>query len=207
MEPEFWAARWREGRIGFHEGRANAFLERHVARLGEKKRVLVPLCGKTEDIAFLASRGHEVVGIELVEGAVRAFFREHDLEPSVTRGERCTAFNSGSVTLLAGDFFACTRADVGPVDRFYDRAALVALPAEMRARYVKHLRTLVSPGGEGIVVAFDYPQEKMEGPPFAVSDAEIRSLFAATVLDEAPTQSPKLRESGAHVIERCYYVT
>ncbi|HVH46372.1 MAG TPA: hypothetical protein VM925_28720, partial [Labilithrix sp.] len=84
MEIADWAARWRDGRIGFHEGRANTFLERHVDRLGPApKHVLVPLCGKAEDMAFLASRGHTVTGIEVVEDAVQAFFREHDLTPEI----------------------------------------------------------------------------------------------------------------------------
>ena len=77
MEPSFWLERWRENRIGFHEGHPNSYLERHRSELGAGRRVLVPLCGKTEDLAYLASLGHHVVGIELAEAAARAFFVEH----------------------------------------------------------------------------------------------------------------------------------
>ena len=58
MEHGFWHARWAEGRIGFHEGRANALLKRHLGalQLGSGQRVFLPLCGKTRDIGWLLER-------------------------------------------------------------------------------------------------------------------------------------------------------
>ena len=61
----------------------------------------------------------------------------------------------------------------------YDRAALIALPAEMRARYVTHLSQVLPSGCQGLLVTLDYDQDKMDGPPFAVSDAEVQRLLAA----------------------------
>jgi hypothetical protein len=84
------------GQIGFHEGAPNAFLQEHVAKLGASRQVLVPLCGKSEDLAFLAARGHAVVGVELVEDAVRAFFSEHGLTPAVTARGGFTAYSHGA---------------------------------------------------------------------------------------------------------------
>src|SRR5690606_21543268 len=165
MDIEYWAARWKEGRIGFHEGRTNAFLAKHAGRLGEKRRVLVPLCGKAEDMAFLAARGHEVVGIEAVEDAVKAFFAEHGLDPRVDdlRGG-VRAYSTGGVRILAADLFACTKEDLGPVDALYDRAAIVALPPETRRRYVARLREVLPAGAPGLVVTFEYVQSQIEGP-------------------------------------------
>jgi len=177
METDFWISRWQEGRIGFHEGRPNELLVQHADRLAGRKRVLVPLCGKSEDLAFLASRGHEVVGVELVEDAVKAFFAEHDLTPAVEPQGALTAYRAEGLTILAGDFFAVTPADVGVVDAFYDRAALVALPEPMRARYVAHLRSLVAPGAAGLVVTFEYAPHVRNGPPFSVPEQEMRALY------------------------------
>jgi thiopurine S-methyltransferase len=143
MEPGFWIERWAEGRIGFHEGRPNQYLERHAARLDGARRVLVPLCGKAVDLAYLASRGHEVVGVELVEDAVRAFFAEQDVTPAVQRRGGFVEYAAGGIAIFAGDVFATTRELLGPIDGFYDRAALIALPPALRARYVPHLRGLV----------------------------------------------------------------
>ena len=80
---EDWIARWSDGRIGFHEGHTNTLLDRHIVRFAGRRRVLVPLCGRAEDLAFLAARGHMVVGIELAEQAVREFFASHALVPSI----------------------------------------------------------------------------------------------------------------------------
>ena len=62
MEPDFWRARWSEGRTAFHEGKPNEHLVKHRALLGKATRVFVPLCGKAEDLAYLAANGHEVIG-------------------------------------------------------------------------------------------------------------------------------------------------
>jgi thiopurine S-methyltransferase len=210
MNVEDWLVRWKEGRIGFHEGRANAFLERHVERLGTERRVLVPLCGKAEDMAFLASRGHEVVGIEVAEDAVRAFFAEHGLDPEVRPGPRVTTFRAGPFTLLAGDVFASTEEDVGPVSALYDRAALVALPDEVRPRYVAHLRRLLSKGATGLLITFEYDPQLMDGPPFSVGEEEVRRLYApgrVELLGDAPAEAPRFTAAGVPARERCFAMT
>ena len=219
MEIDFWAQRWKEGRIGFHEGRANVFLARHADRFLSQppqsqkhasRRVLVPLCGKTEDMAFLAAQGHDVVGIEAIEDAVTAFFREHELEPEVRKLDgNVRSYSSGRVTLLAGDVFACTREHVGPVDALYDRAALVALPPDVRPRYVAHLRGLLGPHAKALLVSFDFDQSKFAPPPFAVSEEEVRRHYAGarvTLLDQAPLEGPRFREAGVSGTEHCYLI-
>jgi thiopurine S-methyltransferase len=210
MDIGYWATRWKEGRIGFHEGRTNAFLEKHAGRLGQKRRVLVPLCGKTEDMAFLAARGHEVVGVEAVEEAVRAFFAEHGLDPRVDDlREGVRAYSAGGIRILAADIFACTKEDLGPVDALYDRAALVALPPETRGRYVARLREQLPAGAPGLVVTFEYEQSRLEGPPFAVFEEELRTLWADSrieAIDEAPADGPRFHEAGVTLKERCYAI-
>lgn len=210
MEIDFWVERWKEGRIGFHEGRPNTFLERHVGRLGEAKRVLVPLCGKTVDMAFLASRGHEVVGIEAVPEAVEAFFREHELTPEIHElGGGRRRWSAEGVTIFESDVFACSASEVGRVDAFYDRAAVVALPPDVRPRYVAHVRSLLAPRARGLLVTFEYPQERMTPPPFSVTATEVEALFSgATVssLEEAPLTGPRFEEAGIAGTERCLLV-
>lgn len=200
MDPDFWQGRWKEGRIGFHEGRPNAHLEMHVALLGEAKRVLVPLCGKTEDMAFLAARGHHVVGVELVESAARAFFEEHQLTPHVQNVGPFVQYQSQSVSILVGDFFQTTLEWLGPVNALYDRAALIALPEALRAAYVKHLRLLLPQGSPGLLVTLEYPQQLMEGPPFSVSKNEVSQHFAGMdckLLAECAAEGPRFTEIGA----------
>lgn len=198
MDASFWIERWRDGRIGFHEGRPNQFLERHVARLGAHRRILAPLCGKAHDLAFLAAQGHEVVGVELVEDAVRAFFDEHGLAPTVERRAGHVVYTAGAITIVVADFFAVTGEVVGPVDALYDRAALIALPAELRVRYAAHVRELLPAGAPGLLVTLD---GQPGGPPFSVPEDEVRALYAGLGverIDEAEYD----RDAG--VVARCW---
>lgn len=208
MEAEFWQSKWREGRIAFHEGKPNGFLVRHIDILGAKKRVLVPLCGKSEDMALLASEGHDVVGVELAESAALAFFKEHGLSARRTQKGAFIELAAARVTILVGDFFALTQADIGAVNAFYDRAALIALPEEMRARYTQKLTELLPKGIEGIVIVVDYPQSEMQGPPFAISTDALSTYYPHATIDllaEKPADVENLRQtSGA--FERCYLI-
>lgn len=212
MEPSFWRERWKEGRIGFHEGKPNAFLAKYVERLGAPGRVLVPLCGKAEDMAFLASRGHEVVGVDLVESALRDFFREHGVDaPDESKDERFATLRHERVRLIAGDFFALTKADAGDVTAAYDRAAIVALPPPMRARYVSHVRALVPKGATILTVTFEYDESRFSGPPFAVREEELRRLYEGAdiqLLDSAPLSQTTgaLAQADIGAVEKCWLV-
>ncbi len=207
MDPSFWKQAWSEGRIGFHEGAPNTFLTAHATRL-TGTRVLVPLCGKTEDLAFLASRGHEVIGVELVEDAVQAFFAEHGLQPNVEPRGPLTSYRAAGITIFAGDFFAVTPDHVGTIDAVYDRAALIALPPDLRTRYIAHLKALAPAATPVLLVTLTYPQDKYEGPPFSVDEAEVRRHYAtAEVLDERVSSHGRLAAAGVHPAERIYAAT
>ncbi|MEO6776540.1 MAG: thiopurine S-methyltransferase [Kofleriaceae bacterium] len=207
MDPAFWRSRWAERKIGFHLGHPNPFLEANINRLDGRYRVLVPLCGKTEDLAFLAASGHAVVGVELVEDAVVEFFAEHALEPNVERRDDVAIYTAHELTVIAGDWFTTTPELIGPVDAVYDRAALIALPRELRLRYLDHLKTLFAPGTHGLVIALDYAEGAWPGPPFNVSDAEVRGSYKTVeLLAEAPNQAGSLARAGIAAIERCYAV-
>jgi thiopurine S-methyltransferase len=192
MDIAFWASRWNEGKIGFHEGKANQYLVRHGAVLGEGRNVLVPLCGKTEDLAYLAARGHHVVGIEVVEKAVRAFYQEHGLTPTVKNGR---IFEAAGVTIILDDLFNVTREDTGPVDALYDRAALIALPPEIRGRYVAKMRELLSPGAKGLLVTLTYAPDSVVPPPHAIFEPEVRALYNdAKLLENDPANDDRFKD-------------
>jgi thiopurine S-methyltransferase len=199
VDPTFWQERWQEGRTAFHEGRPNAFLEQfHDRVLGDCESILVPLCGKTEDLAYLAGRGHTVVGIELVEDAVRQFFAGHGIEPAI-EGQ---VYRAGALTIVAGDIFGVTPAVIGDIDGIYDRAALVALPRELRDRYVTHLRTvLASTAVAELLVSIEHTSG--DGPPFSVETDEVRARFAdATIEELGQGDDPR----GRPMRERCYSI-
>lgn len=176
MDHEFWQQRWQEDRIGFHEGRVNHYLQQYWPQLdaGPEDTVFVPLCGKAEDLAWLAGQGHRVVGVELSELACRAFFTERGIEPQVTTGDAFIRYTHGGITILCGDYFALSRDHLDGASVFYDRAALIALPPDMRPRYCRHLADLMGPKSRGLLITLDYPDPTFGGPPFAVSESEVR---------------------------------
>jgi thiopurine S-methyltransferase len=203
MEADFWHDRWRLNQIGFHQTDFNRHLVAHWGELGTRTgaRVFVPLCGKSRDLIWLAKRGHSVVGCEISKIAVGSFFDEAGLAPRRTMDGPVERWRAGAIEILLGDFFGLSRETIGGFDAVYDRAALVALPATMRPRYVKGLCDLATPGTAMLLVTVEYPQHEREGPPFSVAEREVRELFggAAEVellesLPDAREDSPRLRE-------------
>ena len=201
MEPEFWLSRWQEGRHGFHQERVHPDLERFEAEfLGDgPHRVLVPLCGKTLDLAWLAARGHEVVGVELSPVAVAAVFEREGLTPEVDHLGPFERSRAGAITVLRGDVFEATPELVGTFDRVWDRAAIVALDEPRRPRYVATVRALMAPGARLLQNAFAYDQTKMDGPPWSVPEAEIQGHYGdwsiQPVLEDVLTEG-KFAERG-----------
>lgn len=179
MEFGDWGDRWRDGQIAFHQDAPSDFLEKYAERVwGTERlaRVLVPLCGKSLDMVFLADRADAVVGVEYVDQAVRDFFDERELSPDVD-ADAPIGFRAGPYTIFAADFFTVSGADVGSIDAVFDRASLVALDADTRLRYADHLRSLQPAGTRTMLITFDYDQSAMDGPPYAVSGDEVGRLF------------------------------
>ncbi|WP_415755068.1 thiopurine S-methyltransferase [Pseudomonas leptonychotis] len=180
MHAEFWQARWSRSEIGFHLSEVNPYLQRYwsALQLAQGTQVLVPLCGKSLDMAWLADQGYQVVGIELAQRAVEDFFTEHKLEPHISQEGVFQAYQAGAVTIYCGDFFALEPRHVAQCGALYDRAALIALPPVMRERYAAHLAELLPCSTQALLVTLDYDQAQMEGPPFAVNEGEVQRLLA-----------------------------
>jgi len=210
MQPDYWLERWRDGRTGFHRQDVNPRLVEHHQRvLGGAHRVLVPLCGKSADLEWLAAQGNEVVGVELSELAARAFFAERSLEPNRREQRGFVEYRHGGVTILVGDFFDVTAELTGQCDGAYDRAALIALPEELRARYIAQLQTLLAPKARLLLVTLDYDAEG--GPPFRVSPQEVEARYAAAHVTplgsvDAHADTPGARERGATFVHENSYL-
>lgn len=172
-----WQQIWDEGRLGFHQSDTNPDLRAHLGHLlgSGRGRALVPLCGKSRDLTWLAGHFEHVVGVEFVEDACRAFYEEQGLAYARHEHADIVRYEGERVTLIAGDIFAVGPEHVGRVDAVYDRAAMVALPETVRGRYAEKLAELVSPGARGVLVSFAYDQCAVDGPPFSVPDEEVRA--------------------------------
>jgi thiopurine S-methyltransferase len=205
LKPDYWLERWQAGHIGFHRADANPRLvANHQRALGPCVRVLVPLCGKSADLEWLVVRGHDVVGIELSELAAQAFFSERGFTPERRELGSFIEYRYGGVAILVGDFFAATPELLGYFDAAYDRAAMIALPEDLRARYVAHLASLMAPKARLLVVTLHYDAEG--GPPFDVPPAEVERSYAqgkSTLLEsvDARDETPGPVSRGATFVQ------
>jgi thiopurine S-methyltransferase len=179
MDPDFWRQRWRDNKIGFHRNDVLPLLEKHwpSLELAAGSRVFVPLCGKSLDMAWLASRGHRVLGVELSPLAVEQFFEENGLEPTSRESPLGTHFNSGPIEIICGDAFALDAQTLADCAGVYDRAALIALPQTMRDTYAGNLHARLPAGCRGLLVTLEYPPHEKIGPPFPVDADEVHRLY------------------------------
>lgn len=174
-----WLNLWRSRQTSFHQERVNTHLTTFWSELNlvRDSRVFVPLCGKSIDMTWLADRGHEVIGVELSPIAVKAFFHENKLKPNKRRMGKHTLWRHGRISILCGDFFSLKKSDLGHIDTVYDRAALTALPEEIRKRYVMHLQNIVPKANIFLLTVEDIERDVALKNGYYV-DEEIKSLFS-----------------------------
>ncbi|MCB1167613.1 MAG: thiopurine S-methyltransferase [Leptospiraceae bacterium] len=179
MNPDYWKKRWNEGKIGFHQANANPLLVQHLDRLELESgsRVFVPLCGKTTDIAWLLAQGFQVVGIELSEIAVQDLFADLQLSPTIIETQGLLGYSAPKIEVFVGDIFHLDRGTLGTIDAVYDRAALVALPEDMRKRYCSHLSEITD-GAPQLLITYEYDQKLFEGPPFSISQGLLEAYYS-----------------------------
>lgn len=212
MHEEFWQRRWARNEIAFHQSQINPYLRRYFPTPPAETpgRVLVPLCGKAQDLLWLAEQGWSVLGIELSETAVQAFFAEHGLTPEQRTYREFSCYHSGPLEIWCGNFFALERDDVADCHWLYDRAALIALPEPMRVQYAQHLSAVLPKGCQGLLIGLEYSQERMPGPPFSVAAPEVQALLAEqwtlTLLEkpEVLADYPRFQEHLEFLYEPVY---
>jgi thiopurine S-methyltransferase len=179
MDKSFWHQRWEKTEIGFHESKPNPLLVKyfHELSLAKGRRIFVPLCGKTLDIAWLLSEGYRVAGAELSQIAIEQLFMELGMQPTISGVGDIEQWSAHNLDIFVGDIFALSKQILGPVDAVYDRAALVALPEDMRKRYSAHLTELTQRAPQ-LLICYEYDQRVMDGPPFSVSHEEVHRHYA-----------------------------
>jgi thiopurine S-methyltransferase len=213
MNHDFWHQRWLKGETGWHQNDINPHLQAYWPPAGVEAgaRVLVPLCGKTRDMLWLAGEGYRILGVEISPLGVEAFFTENGLTPTISEEPLFRRYRVDELEILCGDIFDLGPEEVADVTALFDRASLIALPPAMRTRYARHLQTLLPPAVGGLLISLDYEQTERGGPPFAVSESEVRALFAdrfhlteIAALDLFAT-NPRYRAQGlTRMMERVY---
>jgi hypothetical protein len=133
-------------------------------------RVAFPGCGRGHDVAHWRSRGYDAVGFDFA------------LEDPDVPIERLDVFELGS-------------RHPATFDAVVEYTCYCAIDPARRGEYAASLRAALRPGG--LLVALAFPvEERDDGPPFGIDDAEIASVLGAgldLVHLETPATSVKPR--------------
>lgn len=215
MEKSFWLKNWEENQIGFHMSAFNELLLAHIDKFNLKKEstIFVPLCGKSLDLIYFAKLGHRVIGLELSEKAVNAFFTENNLDFEIKTEGNYTHYvcKNLKIDIFQGDFFELKPEIIGPIDFIYDRASLIALPEEMRVRYGKVIEKITKANSQMLLITVEYDHPTLIGPPFSVKEEEVNKLykgrFEIIVLQrlEKEIAGPRFLEAGLKTSSRAVY--
>ena len=196
-----WQDRWSTGRTQWHKTEIHASLQKYCDEylidgiIGGGGRILVPLCGKTVDMVYLARKRiiSEVVGIDAVPKAMDEFIQEQsneglDFKEPETTANGFTKRRGESITLITGDFFDISldvingdASNTSVFDGVWDRASLVAIDPSLREQYIDKIGELIlKPNGKYLLSTFLRPNnDTTSGPPFSLDETEIRRLFGA----------------------------
>ena len=176
---EFWHNRWFSNQTGWHKSDFNELLVKHWPQINAPNHcnVLVPLCGKSLDMVWLAEQGHTISGLELVQQAVKEFYSDNQLQYTTQDYETHVLYNGGPFTIYNGNMLEIECGQI-QADAWYDRAAMIAIDPSMRRRYVEQIRHQTKLGAVGLLITFAYPQDEMQGPPFALHDENVMELYS-----------------------------
>lgn len=179
MDADFWHERWQTARIGFHRQQVNTHLTELWPQLNitPASQVLVPLCGKSNDLLWLAEQGYAVTGFELSPIAVTDFFSAAKLEPTQAAVGPYQCWQAEHLHIYQGDFFRAAELNQ-QFAAAYDRAALIALPKRMQEQYVALLAKLLKPGATVLLITVHYAPEQQNAPPFSVDETRVQDLFS-----------------------------
>jgi thiopurine S-methyltransferase len=205
-----WLSQWEKGNTGWHQENGNVALRKFWPQLAPGSRVLVPLCGKSTDLLWLAQQGYSVTGVELSEIAVRAFFDEADIPFEISETAELKWFRGSKyhLTVVCGDYFQFFD---NPFDALYDRASLVALAPQNRPAYVQHTNNLLKPGAAKLLLTLEYDQSLVAGPPFSVLPDEVKSYWPGLrrVGDRGASSNipAKFRDAGMNEMSEAVWVS
>ena len=206
MDADFWLEAWENGNTGFHRNEYHPALMEIFPTLDLPKgsHILVPFCGKSLDMIWLADKGFKVIGIEISPLATKEFFENNNIPYQIEKCNEVQVYKSENITIYNGDLFLIKTCDLPSIEGIYDRAALVALPPEMRGDYLQKIWDFTKKGAKKLLITFEYPQEKVKGPPFSVSEDEVKTFFCKNkecqidLIREQKVEikSPKFLEAG-----------
>jgi thiopurine S-methyltransferase len=193
---QFWNERWLNNQIGFHLNSPHKSLEKFIDFFSGHKKVFVPLCGKSPDMIFLRNHGHEVIGVEFSEIAIKDFIKENDLKMKKVEQGILNLYQGDGFKIYQGDLFKLTETELEGITCCYDRASMVAFNYNERVRYSQFLKNIGRDLKLILAPILDYGDIQDAGPPFSVTAKELDFMYGLDFdLDILKSNEYQLREN------------
>ena len=176
-DPAFWESLYAERRTPWDDGSTDPQLLSWLddATLAPSAgRVLVPGCGSGRDVALLAARGFEVLGLDYAGAAVQL------------ARERLAAIGSaglrGKVEQADVLSWQPDAAATAPIAAIFERTCLCALHPDHWTAYARRLHAWLPSGGRLFaqfeqVLRAGAADGRIEGPPYHCDIHAMRALF------------------------------
>jgi len=144
----------------------------------QRKKALVPGCGRGVDVMLLESFGYDAVGLEISKTAVEAAVKygEENAEQFPVRDEQ---IGKGTKKFVYGDFYKSdwlksAGMEGQKFDLIYDYTFFCAMNPSMRPAWSKRMSELLGPSPRANLICLEFPKLKpvgTSGPPFASPSA------------------------------------
>lgn len=181
MDTHYWLNVWERDDNAFSLPSVNPDVISYWPKLPEGSRILVPLCGKSKDLLWLAEQGYQVIGVELSERTVVNFFRENKIDylaSAMSIHQKIYQAKHLSIKLIVGNFFDFQKP---PFDALYDYASMLVLPKALRERYVKHCMMMLKPESSIVLTSLDYASVSEDELPFSITKEEVSEYWGSSL--------------------------
>lgn len=182
MNVNFWIQKWSTDQTPWDIGQGHplipGLLNPIQNLLGDLSscRALVPGCGSGHDTLKLKEAGFgDVLGVDVAPGAI----------------ERATKLygEHRSIQFLCMNFLEQSKFE-GTFDLLFDHAMLCALPEALRVQYISQCARALRPNGAFVSICFEEVDDSVQGPPFAISLAQMRALLGSDFEEYEVRQFP-----------------
>lgn len=178
---QYWCDRWDNNDVNsFNQQEPNQFLTKHLPtfNLQSGQTCIVPLCGISIDMIYLASLKIKVIGIEISETAVKSFFNKHQIPYTIlSTPNNHTIYCSENINIIISDIFKITKDDfITKSSLWYDRGGYIALPLYLRPDYANKMHELCQFDTKVLLITSVHDGDQ-DNPAFSITEAEIQNHF------------------------------
>ncbi|XP_019849332.1 PREDICTED: thiopurine S-methyltransferase-like [Amphimedon queenslandica] len=131
-----------------------------------------------------AQKGHNVVGIDIVDLSAQQFFAENNVPfNKYTIDDDFFVYesteNAIKIKFFVGDIFDVSAQSAGYFDAVWDCNALVAIKPPDRNKYICKIDSLLKPSGCILLSTYEYDPTLHNTDPYPMTPDDIKLLFSS----------------------------